>query len=65
MEPDVVQRCGLNYDMDTDNRGTINPAERGNLMGSWETLEHPPGTNAFTEPDSMYDAGGCDPSNGV
>ena len=59
---DVHQRCGLDYEMSTDGRGKILPAERSNIIGGFTTVEDEAGLkgrNAFD-----FDGyGGCDPDN--
>lgn len=61
----AVNEAPLDHEMSTEGRGTINPAERGGLIYPAEVDAMPAASNAFTEPDSIYGDGGCDPSNGA
>lgn len=57
----MVDRCALDPEMSTSGRGSINPAERGNMIFPAE-VDHQP-VNSFGFGDDMYDDCGGDPDN--
>jgi hypothetical protein len=61
MEYPMVDRCALDPEMSTKGRGSINPAERGNMIFPGE-IEHQPVNSFGFGSDCTEDAGG-DPDN--
>jgi hypothetical protein len=61
MDYPMHDRCALDHEMSTTNRGSINPAERGNMIFPVE-VEHQP-VNSFGFDDDCDGMAGTDTDN--